>query len=79
MGIVAEDIAAVRASTDIVAVIGEHTEIKRSGRQWMAATIWVSLSEATSFIKPYIWRWRRISRCASGSSSRMTAPGLTCM
>ena len=36
MGIVAEDIAAVRASTDIVAVIGEHTEIKRSGRQWMA-------------------------------------------
>ena len=36
MGIVAEDIAAVRAATDIVAVIGEHTEIKRSGRQWMA-------------------------------------------
>lgn len=36
MGIVAEDIAAVRAATDIVAVVGEHTEIKRSGRQWMA-------------------------------------------
>ena len=36
MGIVDEDIATVRASTDIVAVIGEHTEIKRSGRQWMA-------------------------------------------
>lgn len=36
MGIVAEDVAAVRAAADIVAVIGEHTEIKRSGRQWMA-------------------------------------------
>ena len=36
MGIVAEDIAKVRAATDIVAIISEHTEIKRSGRQWMA-------------------------------------------
>ena len=36
MGIVADDIAKVRAATDIVAVIAEHTEIKRSGRQWMA-------------------------------------------
>ncbi|MYA40532.1 MAG: DNA primase [Gemmatimonadetes bacterium] len=36
VGIVADDIARVRAATDIVAVIGEHTEIKRSGRQWMA-------------------------------------------
>ena len=36
MGIVAEDIAKVRSATDIVAIIGEHTEIKRSGRQWMA-------------------------------------------
>ena len=36
MGILADDIAKVRAATDIVAIIGEHTEIKRSGRQWMA-------------------------------------------
>ena len=36
MGIVTDDIARVRAATDIVAVIGQHTEIKRSGRQWMA-------------------------------------------
>ena len=36
MGIVPDDIARVRAATDIVAIIGEHTEIKRSGRQWMA-------------------------------------------
>ncbi|MYG98669.1 MAG: DNA primase [Acidimicrobiaceae bacterium] len=36
MGIMADDIARVRAATDIVAIIGEHTEIKRSGRQWMA-------------------------------------------
>ena len=36
MGIVDDDIAKVRAATDIVAIIGEHTEIKRSGRQWMA-------------------------------------------
>ncbi|MDE0492461.1 MAG: DNA primase [Acidimicrobiaceae bacterium] len=36
MGIVADDIAKVRAATDIVAVISEHTEVKRSGRQWMA-------------------------------------------
>ncbi len=36
MAIVASDIAKVRAATDIVAIIGEHTEIKRSGRQWMA-------------------------------------------
>ncbi|MCY4176553.1 MAG: DNA primase [Acidimicrobiaceae bacterium] len=36
MGIVADDIARVRAASDIVAIIGEHTEIKRSGRQWMA-------------------------------------------
>ncbi len=36
MGIVADDVARVRAATDIVAIIAEHTEIKRSGRQWMA-------------------------------------------
>ena len=36
MGILADDIARVRAATDIVAIIGEHTEIKRSGRQWVA-------------------------------------------
>ncbi len=36
MGIVADDIAKVRAATDIVAIISEHTEVKRSGRQWMA-------------------------------------------
>ena len=36
MGIVADDIAKVRAATDIIAIIAEHTEIKRSGRQWMA-------------------------------------------
>ena len=36
MGIVTDDIARVRAATDIVAIISEHTEIKRSGRQWMA-------------------------------------------
>lgn len=36
MGIVDEDIVRVRDATDIVQIIGEHTEIKRSGRQWMA-------------------------------------------
>ena len=36
MGILPDDIARVRAATDIVAIIAEHTEIKRSGRQWMA-------------------------------------------
>jgi len=36
MGIHDEDIARVRAAADLVAVIGEHTEIKRSGRNWMA-------------------------------------------
>lgn len=36
MGIHDEDIARVRSSADLVAIIGEHTEIKRSGRNWMA-------------------------------------------
>lgn len=36
MGINDDDIAKVRESADLVALIGEHTEIKRSGRQWMA-------------------------------------------
>ncbi len=36
MGIVAEDVARVRAASDIVAIVGEHTEIKRVGRQWVA-------------------------------------------
>ncbi|MEZ5167333.1 MAG: CHC2 zinc finger domain-containing protein [Acidimicrobiales bacterium] len=36
MGIHDDDIAKVRESADLVAIIGEHTEIKRSGRQWMA-------------------------------------------
>jgi len=36
MGINDDDIAKVRSSADLVAIIGEHTEIKRSGRQWMA-------------------------------------------
>ena len=36
MGIEADDIARVRSATDIVAVISEHTEIKRVGKQWMA-------------------------------------------
>ena len=36
MAIVVDDVARVRAATDIVALIAEHTEIKRSGRQWVA-------------------------------------------
>ncbi len=36
MGIHTDDIAKVRDSADLVALIGEHTEIKRSGRSWMA-------------------------------------------
>ncbi len=36
MGIHDEDIARVRSSADLVAIIGEHTEIKRSGRSFMA-------------------------------------------
>jgi len=36
MGIQSDDIAKVRESADLVALIGEHTEIKRSGRSWMA-------------------------------------------
>ncbi len=36
MGINDDDIARVRATADLVALIGEHTEIKRSGRSWMA-------------------------------------------
>ena len=31
-----EDIARTRAAVDLVMIIGEHTEIKRSGRNWMA-------------------------------------------
>lgn len=36
MGIQAADIAKVRTASDIVAIISEHTEVRRSGRQWMA-------------------------------------------
>ncbi len=36
MGILADDIAKVRSSADLVALIGEHTSIKRAGRNWMA-------------------------------------------
>lgn len=36
MGILAEDVAKVRTSADLVALIGEHTSIKRAGRNWMA-------------------------------------------
>jgi len=36
MGIQSDDIAKVRESADLVALIGEHTDIKRSGRSWMA-------------------------------------------
>ncbi len=36
MGIQSDDIAKVRESVDLVALIAEHTEIKRSGRSWMA-------------------------------------------
>ena len=34
MGIPDEDVAQVRAATDIVALIGEHAPLKRSGRRW---------------------------------------------
>ncbi len=36
MGIHDDDIARVRAAADLVQLIGEHAEIKRSGRSWMA-------------------------------------------
>lgn len=36
MGIVDDDVARVRAATDLVQLVAEHTEVKRSGRQWMA-------------------------------------------
>jgi DNA primase len=34
MGISTDDIASVRAATDIVAVISEHVQLKRVGRRW---------------------------------------------
>src|SRR5271170_1808504 len=34
MGIPDEDVAQVRAATDIVALIGEHAALKRVGRRW---------------------------------------------
>ncbi len=34
MGIVDEDLAAVRSATDLVAVVSQYTQLKRSGRQW---------------------------------------------
>ena len=36
MGIRESDIAAVRAATDLVKLISEHTTVKRVGRSWMA-------------------------------------------
>ncbi len=36
MGIHQDDIAKVRDAADLVQIIGEHTEIKRTGRNWMA-------------------------------------------
>ncbi len=36
MGILDDDIAKVRVAADLVALVGEHTDIKRSGRNWMA-------------------------------------------
>jgi DNA primase len=35
MGIPDEDVARVRAATDIVALIGEHAALKRSGNRWV--------------------------------------------
>ncbi|MEZ5320611.1 MAG: DNA primase [Microthrixaceae bacterium] len=35
MGIVDEDIARVRAGSDIVAVVGQHTQLRRVGRRWV--------------------------------------------
>ncbi len=35
MGIVDEDIDRVRASTDVVAIIGEHVALRRSGSRWV--------------------------------------------
>ncbi len=35
MGIPDEDVARVRASTDIVALIGEHAALKRQGQRWV--------------------------------------------
>ena len=35
MGIPDEDVARVRAATDIVALIGEHAAPKRQGQRWV--------------------------------------------
>src|SRR5919206_1100195 len=35
MGIVDEDIAKVKASSDIVAIVSEHVALKRVGRRWI--------------------------------------------
>lgn len=34
MGIVDEDVAAVRAASDIVAIVSEHVQLRRVGRRW---------------------------------------------
>ena len=35
MGIVADDVRRVREQTDIVQLISEHTQLRKSGTQWM--------------------------------------------
>ena len=35
MGIPDEDVARVRAATDIVALVGEHAALKRVGQRWV--------------------------------------------
>ena len=35
MGIMDEDVVRVREETDVVRLITQHTQLKKSGRQWM--------------------------------------------
>src|SRR5919206_5117633 len=68
MGIVDEDIAKVKASSDLVAIVSEHLALKRVGRRWAGLCPFHAEKTPSFYVNPDAALWHCFGCQKSGDA-----------